>query len=932
MVKTRQEKFKIGHLNTRSLIASFADFSNLLRSHCFDVLAVSESWLNINISDDILSIPGYRLFRKDREGRGGGVAAYVSSRYDCEEVDINVENVDALEQLWINIKYNKVSVLIAIVYRPPHNNIANCIEIFDNILSRIVPIYDKIIVTGDVNIDLLNLSNPLSQCFNAYGFSQVVNEPTRITQHSVTLLDPIFISDTELFCNSGTLNADTISDHRLIFCNLNIIVNRSKQRMYTFRDFKYFVYEDFMLDLNNLPWQNILNINDIDEKVHFLTQNIIELFDNHAPIRTVRINKPHAPWLTDVVKTIMKQRDRAYNKYEISRTQENWENYKELRNFATAAIKREKTAYLKFTQERDTIDLWKKLKIMNIQSKSKPSLPENLQDFTKINDFFLSVYNKDKASQPILNYYCTRKYKENAEFKFNLVNREHIECIVLNLKSNASGVDKISLQMLKLCMPVISIYLTHLINLCLEKSYFPKYWKYAVICPIPKVNNPLEYKDLRPISLLSILSKILEKVVYLQINDFFIKQKIYPKNQSGFRQQHSTTTALLNISDNIIRGLDEKLATALVLLDFSKAFDTVDHDLLCAKLRYYGFDHSAVMFFECYLRERYQSVRTNLGMSQPELVSSGVPQGSILGPLLFLVYTFDIYSQVDNCDIQSYADDTQISLKFDPIKYDIAANEINKDLEKICEYCEQHKLKLNSDKTVTMLFTSRSNYENLKANLHLKIADQQLVIASQARNLGIVFDQKLKFVEHVNNLLKNSYVRLKLLYANKSILNYKVRKKLCETIVMPLYYYCDIVYYPCLDTFTKNRIQKIQNTCCRFVHNLRKFDHISDKFRELNWLNVNNTWLYHLLVFVQRLLITSTPDYLKNKLILRNEIHDRSIRNNKVLTMPQHSSAAFQRSFTYTAIHHYNLLNINIKSKNVKQFKKELKTYLLGRQ
>lgn len=932
MSNMSQNKFKLGHLNTRSLVASFGDVSNLITANCFDVFAVSESWLNVNVSDNILHVPGYRVIRKDREGRGGGLVAYIHARYEYEEVDINIENSGIVEQLWINIRYKKMSLLVGIVYRPPQNNVTDCIEVFDNVLSRIVPIYDKIIVTGDVNINLFNLCNPLSQCFNSYGFSQVVDEPTRITQHSATLLDPIFISDMELFCNSGTLNADIISDHRLVFCNLNITVKRSKQKMYTFRDFKNFEHESFMTDLNITPWQNILYLNNIDEKVNFLTENIIRLFDIHAPIRTVRINKPHAPWLTDVIKHIMKVRDRAFDKYKKSRTQANWENYKELRNFTTAAIKREKAAYLNYSDERDSNQLWKRLKAMSIQSKSKPSLPENLQNFTEINEYFSKVYNNDKADYNIVNRYLTSKFKENAQFTFTLVSPEEIKDVILHLKSNACGVDKISLQMLKLCMPVILVYITHIINLCLEQGKFPDYWKNAVICPIPKISSPLEYKDLRPISLLSVLSKILEKVVYLQLNYFFNQHKIFPINQSGFRRQHSTTTALLNISDNIIGGLDQSLATALVLLDFSKAFDTVDHDLLCAKLQYYGIEKKALMFFQSYLSNRYQMVRTNLGISQPEPIPSGVPQGSILGPLLFLVYTFDLYTKVENCNIQSYADDTQVYLKFDPTKYHIAADKINKDLANISQYCREHKLKLNSNKTVTMLFCSRSHYEYLKMNLRLKIDDQQLSFESHAKNLGIIFDEKFRYIEHVNNLLRKSYVCLKLLYANKSILNYKVRKKLCETMVMPIFYYCDIVYYPCLDKSTKNRLQKVQNTCCRFVHNLRKFDHISDKFKQLNWLNIHNTWLYHLLVFVQRLLITSTPDYLKNKLVPRREIHGRTIRDNNMLTMPQHSSAIFQRSFSYTAVHHYNMLNITIKSYSLVKFKKELKSYLFARQ
>ena len=415
----------------------------------------------------------------------------------------------------------------------------------------------------------------------------------------------------------------------------------------------------------------------------------------------------------------------------------------------------------------------------------------------------------------------------------------------------------------------------------------------------------------------------------MQMTDYFTQNDLFPTSQSDYRMDHSTTTATVNISDDIFRGLDEKQATVLVLLDLSKAFDSVDHSLLLAKLNYYGFDDLVLSFFHTYLESRYQSVRTNDETSVPQLVASGVPQGSILGPLLFLVYTFDIGTEIRVCSLQSYADDMALFLTFTPADYELSANIINNDLKHIYVYCKNHCLKLNAKKTDMILFCPTTEYEHIQNNMNIVINNETLSFSESVKYLGVIFDKNLRFKEHVKVLLQRVYVRLKLLYANKSILNYKVRKKLCESFVLPIFHYCDILYYFCLDTATKKRIQIAQNTCCRFINNLRKYDHITQHFQQLKWLNMESTARYHLVTFVHRLLLTCTPAYLRNKLIARNQIHNLNIRHYYTLTMPQHSTSLFERSFSYHAIYHYNSVDIQFKTYKMDAFKKIIKSQFL---
>ena len=383
----------------------------------------------------------------------------------------------------------------------------------------------------------------------------------------------------------------------------------------------------------------------------------------------------------------------------------------------------------------------------------------------------------------------------------------------------------------------------------------------------------------------------------------------------------------MNVSDNIITSLDNGLATALVLLDFSKAFDTLDHSLLCAKLNFYGFDPVSVNFFESYLIGRQQKVILDESFSRIAHVTSGVPQGSVLGPILFLIYTSDIFDKVEYSNINAFADDTQISFPFSPKEVERACANINHDLSSIAEYSMSHNLKLNPDKCNALLFCSKRLELSIKSHIQLQINGKAIHITNVARNLGVIFDCRLRFQEHVSLLIKKCYLALRLLYTNEKIINFSLRKKLAESLVLPILNYCIIMYFPCLDKTTQYRLQKIQNSCCRFVFGLRKYDRVSAKIKELGWLTIENAFKYHLAVFVHRLLYTSSPPYLREKLSFRHNVHQLETRYNYKLSVPRFHSTIFTRSFTYCATKLYNSLNDDLKNIPVNSFRKKVRTF-----
>lgn len=922
---------KVGHLNVRSLFTGFDHLSNLITDNNFNIMCVTETWLNSSISSDAVLINGYNFFRKDREGRGGGVGVYVQHDLFCKIVFSDFTSIEGVDHLLFEIKFKKIKFLFCVIYRAPSSNIPNFINSMDNLLSFVTPQYENICILGDINIDQ-SMQNIFSNCLSNYDFDSHIHEPTRITGTSQSSIDVIFSNCKDLIISSGTVNADLISDHHLVYCTVNLCLPKTTPKMVTYRSFKNFNNESFLCDLQSIPWNDIFYLNDLEEKIKFLSTNILYIFDKHAPLVRARITKPYAPWVTENVKKLMKERQIALSIYKKSRNVRDWIYYKELRNLTLSAIRHEKSAYLAFHQNRSTKELWGAVNRLNIKRKNMPDIPPHLRNVNEINSYFSSVFSPPNNCPDSVHYFLSNTFDENAYFHFKLGSIEEITSIIMSLKSNAEGCDNISALMLKYCLPTISLHITHVINCCLEVGYFPTSWKRSLVKPLPKVNNPQEHKDLRPITIIPALSKVLEKLIKVQLYDYISECNIISNFQSGFRKGFSTTSALADVSQNILSALDKNDAAVLILLDFSKAFDTLDHELLCAKLSFYGFDKIAVDFFKSYLTNRSQTVLLNEELSNICPITSGVPQGSVLGPVLFLIYTADMIQHINYGKVQCYADDTQLFYNFPSENTIMTCNLINTDLDSIHNYANQNNLKLNAAKSAVLCFTPSRARDYTKANLKVAINGQYLPVLDKAKNLGLIFDNRMRFTEHVTVLLKKAYYALKMLYCNISILNFKVRKKLCESLVLPILNYCNIVYFSCLDKLTQYRLQKMQNSCCRFVFKMKKYSHVSAKLNELKWLRLENLYTYNMSVFAHNLLLTSSPPYLYEKFTFRREIQNGNLRYAHKLTIPKYSTTLFRRSFVYNAISIYNNIDDQLKKTSVNKFRKTVKTHFLGLQ
>ena len=377
--------------------------------------------------------------------------------------------------------------------------------------------------------------------------------------------------------------------------------------------------------------------------------------------------------------------------------------------------------------------------------------------------------------------------------------------------------------------------MVHIINTSIDQEIFPKQWKISRVCPIPKTDNPTSIKDYRPISVLSVLSKVYERVILNQLCSFIETQNLYNINQSGFRKGHSTNTLLLKLRDDIRTAMNRSEVTLSVLIDYSKAFDTIDHRILLEKLQNMNFVKN-IKIICSYLIERYQYVQIEDKKSSLLPMFFGVPQGSILGPVLFNLYIAELAGRTYSKTIQ-YADDTTLyrHCKISTLHECVFA--IQKDVEKLLSWSQQNNLIFNCDKLQSILFSSSrlSSKHNLEdSSVLIRCSGQSIQQKANVKLLGVIFDQHLTWIDQINNIIRSTHGTLRVLRKFSRFTPMKVRKTLAEALILSKINYCNVVYGQ-LPKYLINRLQRVQNTTVGYVFG--RYAKMLDIIN-LNWLPI----------------------------------------------------------------------------------------------
>ena len=679
------------HLNCNSLLHKIEEIREFVLQCKPHVMCFSESKTDSTITNEEIKLDEYTHIRRDRTRNGGGVACYVRKGVDYNE---RTDFSNDFENIFIDILLPKTTpILFGVVYRP--QTTLN----FDELLAKSIldaNSFDKqeVYIMGDTNYNLLdrkmnfilkkgyrfskdltNYTTPLYlvkkyiALMKTFGLKQLIEEPTRTTDKTSTLLDHILVNTPSKVTQSGVISKG-ISDHDIIFMTRKHENAKTGQHnTISIRSMKNYTKELLIQKLGEIQFPDYSSFVNINDAYHDFITKLLNIIDKLAPFKQVRVKSNSKPWFDGETLESIRVRDKLRKKYKKSGLKTDFDNFKNAQKQAKQNIKQKKCVYVK-EQLRDNIakpsKLWKVLKSIGLPSKSSNNadicLKENDVLFfepKETSNIFKRFYenlaqtlvNKLPPAPNIYNATATKAYYDemniNSSFKLEQVAVDTIEKLLEKTNANkAPGLDNLSGIFVKDGAKLLSLPLTQIVNLSIVSSLFPDPCKIAKLITLFKKGSKTNPENYRPISLLPLLSKIFEKVVHIQTEKFLKNNNILFKNQSGFRPMHSTESCLTHLNDGILEGCDSGYHTGMILIDLQKAFDTIDHEILLQKLNLMKFSTEAISWFKSYLANRTFLVKVGSALSDPGDLKCGVPQGSILGPLLFLIYINDLPQSV----------------------------------------------------------------------------------------------------------------------------------------------------------------------------------------------------------------------------------------------------------------------------------------------
>ena len=661
------------------------------------------------------------------------------------------------------------------------------------------------------------------------------------------------------------------------------------------------------------------------------------LYDRYFPItsKTLSTKDLEKPWINDVIKKRMSIRDKLHKlsvKNYVPR-----KTYTDFRNKLTKQMVEAKAKYYEKEFKDNENNIKETWSIINsaLKSKSKDSKVSICDDNgnqvtdSEVPNNFVNYFTTiaDKLTSQIPNtqthFSSYLGNRINNSFFFAPSDSSDILKVIGNLKNSGKGLYAISTDVIKSCKHIIAPVLSHIINLCINDGYFPVELKIGCITPIFKNGNKELINNYRPVCSLSPFSKIIEKVVYNRMISFIDKNNIFSSTQFGFRKGMSTETALIDYINRVHSGLNNNYYTISVLMDLSKAFDLMDHNILKNKLEHYGFRGNFLNFLIKFLSDREYFVSVNGIKSTNKSVKIGVPQGSTLGPLLFLIYVNDMANSSDILKFSQFADDSTATHSSRKLRDTISI--IETEFEKILNWLATNKLIINLKKTHIMLFTNKKRPNEVKLNVNGSIITEE----TESKFLGVIVDNKLSWQPHIkyisNKISKSLSVLRYLRYSfPKSIL-----KTLYLSLVLPYLMYCNIIWGSAFKT-TLRPLFILQKKCLRTITKSKFLAHTLPLFSDNKLLNVFQLFDFNCAQVVYKILNTNQFPVFKEKITHSAVTHGHNTRNHTLIRTPFERLQKCINSFFINGIKVYNNVSQFVKnSRTLISFKVRMKNWLL---
>lgn len=916
-------------LNIQGLTGNFAEIEELVLKSQYNFIILTETHITENIDLGEISIDGYNLYLCYSNSRyTGGVAVYVSKMLKSE-----FSNILAIEnKLWIlvvKIRIQNAIWNIVTLYRSPGMIVSDFVSSLENFLENNMKFGENQVVCGDFNIDYnaeTNDKGKINALIKDFGLKQMVNEHTRITNSSKTIIDYVLVD--HFTSVSVLVNKNwNISDHETLWIKLRC----KSENLKLANQFSYICYNKEILfdELAKNNFNSLDNIDDINIISNVFVEKIQEALSKLSKTVTVKPNT--VEWFNEELLRQKEEKIRLYNTFHLSEyNNEKWKEYKKYRNKYKKECNRVRDTYIenKINEKGNNQKaMWKAIK-RYVLKKEKREINEVVINNTKIineidianklNEFFIDSISKLNDDIPIVRYNDNIRYLQN-EFKFSQIDSGKLENIIKNI-SQKSDLMGLNTRIILDCKDIIFPILLKIVNGSLNEGKFPHLWKLSTIIPVEKIVNCKLAENMRPINTLPLYEKILEKVVCSQLEEHIMNNNIINEMQSGFRKGYSTETALNWIITEWKKFVDSGKKVLAVFLDLKRAFETVDRNILLNKMIKYGIRNKELSWFKNFLIGRTQCTKVNKSISDATQIHIGVPQGSILGVILFLLYINDISTALNYCKVSLFADDTLIYIVGDDIGD--CERKMNIDLDNLFNWLNMNKLKLNVSKTKCMVI----GYTSMLMNPHIKINNDEIECVKSIKYLGVIIDSKLNFNEHCDYVCKKIAKKLAFLGRIRSKVSKACAINIYNTIILPHFNYCSTILFLC-NQQQLQRLQILQNRGMRIILKCGIRTHIRDMLNKLKWMNIRNCLTYNALVLIFKLKNNLLPSYMQRHIDYVGGYY--YLRNRGDFRLPLYRKTSTQNSLLYKGTQVFNNLPSNIKNElRLSIFKKKIKEHL----
>jgi len=863
---------------------------------------------------------------QERLNRSDGVAVYVKTCIEPTVKEIKIGAVSSLELSWST---NKETIKITAIYRSPSTDTNEFIVGLERYLQNAANV-DWHFLVGDINIDIL--AEDAAECqeylnvVNQYGYCVMMNKPTR----DRTCLDHVMLKCKGENTAQAVVHEVNITDHRPVSCFAHMAVNSDKVE--PVKNFKKINYKEMFRLVKGLDWKLLYDASDPEDMANYLIENLVTCMKSSTThVKTKRGKKE---WITPGIINSMNRRDKLFRQTKKEPMNENLkQEHKKLRNEINVLIKISKRQYYESIIQRENTakGMWtavdritnrksRKVEIKKIVSTTN----EEIVDKTEIAEVFNIHYTelgKIYADKIMPGTPSDVQQRNIATFYLHPTNSLEIEAEIRQLKDKKTpGGDGITSEVMKVIGTLVSGPLAFLINECFTQGVFPKVFKTSTVTPLYKTGDRTKIINYRPLSLTSTISKIMEKLIKSRIMKFLNKYKIVSDRQFGFKQDSSTTDAMALLAKSVYEGLDNGETTVCIFADLAKAFDTVHHDTLLSKLEAIGIRGMPLQLFGSYLQQRFQCVKIEDVYSSYLETTYGVPQGTVLGPVLFVIYVNDLFSLDIQGEFVAFADDTAILYRRKTV-WNVLRSIIEKDLELINGWFCNNKLTLNAEKTRFIYFNAKTNIaQPLRLKIKSSCGEKMIYSTDVIKYLGVHLDENMRWNHHVESICKKLR---SLLYKFKQLKLYLPVKTL-----MMIYYalveshitYGIVVWGGLAKTILKPALV-LQKRFLKIIYGRQTMYSTELLYKESEVLNPRKLYAKATLEFMYRRDKFETVDH---------SYWTRNIHSGSVY-LPRMQKTIGQRSFIYWGPRLFNRLPLEIKNaRSFAIFRRRIKLWILS--